>query len=253
MSGSSKKNDSPSMSNTMALLRVDGEDEIDGEQPIVLSSVVPSVRSPVVAQAMMLRDSGAPNTARLLMSPRKEVVVNISPRARWSSSSEGKRTRKFPRAIMVQPSATVRNFRIPRLPSPPEQATRRRRRGRLGLRFIINPPQVTRRNVQVPRLAPPMQQATRRRRRGTLPPQGEDMNSMSIRWVNSSDDELKKRRAREWKKTRKDFKRKFGFIFPKSDSSSSSSSDSSLSSSDSSNTRRRQRRRQQRRRQQQRR
>lgn len=251
MSGSSKKNDSPSMSNTMALLRVDGEGEGEGEQPIVLRSVVPSVRSPVVAEAMMLPGPGAPNTARLLMSPRKEVVVNISPSARWSSSSEGKRTRKFPIAIMVQPSATVRNFRIPRLPSPPEQATRRRRRGRLGLRFIINPPQVTRRNIQVPRLAPPMQQATRRRRRGTLPLQGEDMNRMSIRWVNSSDDELKKRRAREWKKTRKDFKRKFGFIFPKSDSSSSSPSDSS--SSDSSITRRRQRRRQQRRRQQQRR
>ena len=85
MSGSSKKNDSPSMSNTMALLRVDGEGEGEGEgeQPIVLRSVVPSVRSPVVAEAMMLPGPGAPNTARLLMSPRKEVVVNISPSARW--------------------------------------------------------------------------------------------------------------------------------------------------------------------------
>ena len=100
MSDSSKKDDSPSLKNSMELLRVKDSDM-------------------------------QPATVRLL--PRRiqqPVIVNISPRARWSSSSEGtmkRRTRNFPKVVMVKPSATRVQFRIPRLAPPPMGMVRRRR------------------------------------------------------------------------------------------------------------------------------
>ncbi len=82
--------------------------------------VVNSVDGPIVVASTA---SGAPNVANLLRV-REPVRVNISPRARWSSSSEGRRrrrrTKKFPVARMRDRPPTPRATRIyPRLRRPP--------------------------------------------------------------------------------------------------------------------------------------
>ena len=112
----SANSDRVSLPNTLALLEGDGE---EGAQPNVLVDEVQ--HSP--------ERMDAPNTARLLVSPRREVVVNISPSASWSSSSEGKmkrKTKKFPRAAMSKawmfPNALV----VPPIPHPPRGPSRRR-------------------------------------------------------------------------------------------------------------------------------
>ena len=82
------------------------------------SVVVESVEGPMVVASA----AAAPNTANLLRI-REPVRVNISPRARWSSSSEGRvrrRTKKFPVARMRDRPPTPRATRIyPRLRRPP--------------------------------------------------------------------------------------------------------------------------------------
>ena len=82
--------------------------------------VVNSVDGPIVVASTA---SGAPNVANLLRV-REPVRVNISPRARWSSSSEGRgrrrRTKKFPVARMRDRPPTPMATKIyPRLRRPP--------------------------------------------------------------------------------------------------------------------------------------
>jgi hypothetical protein len=83
------------------------------------SVLVESVEGPMVVASA----AAAPNTANILRV-REPVRVNISPRARWSSSSEGRgrrrRTKKFPVARMRDRPPTPRATRIyPRLRRPP--------------------------------------------------------------------------------------------------------------------------------------
>jgi hypothetical protein len=83
------------------------------------SVLVESVEGPMVVASA----AAAPNTANILRV-REPVRVNISPRARWSSSSEGRgrrrRTKKFPVARMRDRPPTPCATRIyPRLRRPP--------------------------------------------------------------------------------------------------------------------------------------
>ena len=134
---SSKKLSSKSSMSPSSPVSVPGLEEVVVQSPRGASEavIVESVTGPA-----------APNTANILRLPvegpmgsytnsearkrrlemwssHKPVRVNISPRAKWSSSSEGRRkrgTRKFPKAIMRDRPPTPRAIVVyPRLRRPP--------------------------------------------------------------------------------------------------------------------------------------
>jgi hypothetical protein len=249
------------------------------------SVVVESVEGPMVVASA----AAAPNTANLLRF-REPVRVNISPRARWSSSSEGRgrrrRTKKFPVARMRDRPPTPRATRIyPRLRRPPVVPARVRdwvARDRAWARMDLSPISPSsadiRRYMEDQSLwgdsssfsSPPLSPATRyghlsrsrsprsrsprsrsprshrrlmvrinREGRATRygvpriapPPAGRPRTLRRNRQLWFRDDNDDRRHRREWRKTRKQLKRKFGIRFPKGSSSSSSSSSASSSRS----------------------
>ncbi len=119
--------DRVSLPNTLALL--EGDDD-EGVQANVLVDEVehsPEHVGRKLTSSEELMD--APNTARLLVSPRKEVVVNIPSSASWSSSSEGKvrgKPRKFPRAVIGNVGRVSSARVVPMIPPPPRGPSRRR-------------------------------------------------------------------------------------------------------------------------------
>jgi hypothetical protein len=119
--------DRVSLPNTLALL--EGDDD-EGVQANVLVDEVehsPEHVGRKLTSSEELMD--APNTARLLVSPRKEVVVNIPSSASWSSSSEGKmrgKTKKFPRAVIGNVGRVSSARVVPMIPPPPRGPSRRR-------------------------------------------------------------------------------------------------------------------------------
>ena len=160
-SPSSRKSPGSPMSapNTSALLLASNNPNYGSVAEFVVPSpmgtpeavVVNSVDGPIVVEASSAA-SGAPNVMSLLRAPveglpgsysqsnarqrrlamwraREPVRVNISPRARWSSSSEGRRrrTKRFPAARMRGlPRGPPGRGMIPMLP-PPFQGRMRER------------------------------------------------------------------------------------------------------------------------------
>ena len=146
---SSKKLSSKSSMSPSSPVSVPGLEEVVVQSPRGASEavIVESVTGPA-----------APNTANILRLPvegpmgsytnsearkrrlemwssHKPVRVNISPRAKWSSSSEGRRkrgTRKFPKAIMRDRPPTPRAIVVyPRLRRPPVVPAHERDWGRI--------------------------------------------------------------------------------------------------------------------------
>jgi hypothetical protein len=212
------------------------------------SVVVNSVDGPMVVASA----AAAPNTANLLRF-REPVRVNISPRARWSSSSEGRgrrrRTKKFPVARMRDRPPTPRATRIyPRLRRPPVVPARVRdwvARDRAWARMDLSPISPSSADIRRymedqslwgdssrSRSHSPRRLMVRINREGptrrrvpmiALPPRTLRRNRQL--WFQDDDDD--RRHHREWRKTKKQLKRKFGIIFPKGSSSSLSLSSSS--------------------------
>jgi len=131
---SSKKSSSMSPSSAVSVIDLD-EFAVKSPRGAPEAVVVESVTGPMAPNtANLLRlpvegpmDSYTNSEARKrrleMWSSRNPVRVNISPRARWSSSSEGRRkrgTRKFPVAIMRDRPPTPRAIvTYPRLLRPP--------------------------------------------------------------------------------------------------------------------------------------
>ena len=133
---SSKKSSSKSSISPSSPISVPGLEEVVVQSPrgaseAVIVESVTGLAAPNTANILRIPAEGPMESytnsearkRRLEMwSSRKPVRVNISPRAKWSSSSEGRRkkTRKFPVAIMRDRPPTPRAIVVyPRLRRPP--------------------------------------------------------------------------------------------------------------------------------------
>ena len=97
-------------------------ESVDGPM-VVVPNTENLLRVPVEGPMDSYTNSNARQQRLAMWRAREPVRVNISPRARWSSSSEGRRkrgTRKFPKAIMRDRPPTPRAIvTYPRLHRPP--------------------------------------------------------------------------------------------------------------------------------------